>query len=367
MGDKALALFGQEVLEGEVLPARVTVLDKARAWAMAFELWLDGRGSDKTRQAYRRWWQEFLAFTQKMPWDVNKTDVALWVDALRRKGLKPASINQAVAALSSFYEYAMNEYEITMADGRTVTLAERNPAAAKSLRTQVAEYSSVISLDGKQAKALLEAIELLTPQGLRDFALFAFYLATGRRNSEIRTLQKKNFRERAGGWEYYWHGKRKEGWDEVPEDIWLAINVYLRAAGRAWEDLDDEAYIFTALSTNARRMRNVSDNWDPHGQALSLREVGRLIKVYARKAGLDATKVHPHVLRHTVAYLMNEMGASLREIQQRLTHGSLDMTDRYIGAMKKPENTYWKKAKALYDLPDNPMVGVEKRKHDRND
>ena len=366
---RALALFEVAEEDGLVL-GRATSLDMAYSWREAFEYWLESRGSVATRKAYRDAWRIFLAFTGKMPWEITKADVQRWVDAMRQQmpRLADATIQQRVAALCSLYNFCQDEYEITLADGRRMPLCERNPARAKSLRAprkkeddEPESENEQMVLDGRQAAALLKAIPLNTVQGLRDFALFLMFLATGRRNSEIRTLRKGDFRERGGIVQYYWSQKRKGGWDEVPTDVLESIQAYLKAAGREWESLDKTAYIFTALTTSARRLRNVGEGWNPHAQALSLREINRLIKKYARLAGiLDWKKVHVHTLRHTVAFLMDDMKMPIREIQDRLKHSSLDMTNHYIGKMRGDKNIYWEKARVMYEMPENPMAKTKK-------
>lgn len=56
------------------------------------------------------------------------------------------------------------------------------------------------------------------------------------------------------------------------------------------------------------------------------------LKEIAVKAGIDK-RVHPHGLRHTMAYDMRVEGFDLVDIQQQLGHSRLDTTARYIDHM----------------------------------
>lgn len=326
--------------------------DLKRTWVDAWDLFLASRKSENTRRAYRKAWEILLAWTEKAPWEIDRTDLFAWVDMMHQVGLADATIQLRVAAISAFFQYTMDEYEVTRADGRKEPLFNRNPAASKSLRPAVEAFSKVEALRGDQLNALLRAIPMDTIQGLRDFALFIFYASTGRRNTEIRELQKKHFRQAGEIRQYQWHGKRKEGWDEVTPDVWEAIQVYLEAAGQPWESLGEDAFIFTGLNDHATRLKGITE-WVPFQHPLSMRQVGALLKKYARRAGLDARKIHVHVLRHTTATLMDEAGFGLREIQERLRHSSLDMTSRYMDKLKGQKNTYWVAVKALHNLPEN--------------
>ena len=53
MSGDSLALFGNDVLVGEILPYQPSQLDRMKAWVEAFDLWLASRGSPHTRRVYR--------------------------------------------------------------------------------------------------------------------------------------------------------------------------------------------------------------------------------------------------------------------------------------------------------------------------
>jgi len=229
-----------------------------------------------------------------------------------------------------------------------------------------------------EARALLQAIPRDTMQGLRDYALFLCYLATGRRNSEVRTLKweafegagdgERQFGERQAGervW-YRWSGKGKSDKRyECPLPVWQAIHAYLKAAGRL-EGIRSDDFIFTALSDHAARLPNVSgkiavvnevndriadgETWRPGLTPLSMHEVGRLLKRYARLGGLDPGKVKVHTLRHTAAMLRKESGASLEEICQFLCHSSLAVTQIYLHEVEGKKDTCWSRVEALLGL-----------------
>jgi integrase len=322
--------------------------ERLALWADAFQLWLDSRRSDNTRRAYRGAWAQFAQFCGKPPWDVGKADVARWMDDMRRKGLSPSTLQQRAAAISSFYLYARDEYEVVTPEGARLPLHESDPAGTRSLRDPVNPYGKAFYLSTDEARMLLASIPLDNVRGLRDYALILFYLATGRRNSEVRLLQWRDFEEKGGRMWYRWSGKgKKDQRYELPRPVWEAMRAYAQAAGVA--GLDDE-YVFTALKGNAERLPNVGAEWRPGQRPLSMGEVARILKRRATQAGLDPAKIRVHSLRHTAAMLRLETGQPVNEISRFLAHSGIGITQVYLHAVEGDRDVGWSKVEQLLGL-----------------
>lgn len=354
--NQVIPLFGDSAVEVIVAPARPGLpmpgeMDKTRIWLEAFDLWMSSLRSDNTRRAYRKSWDDFIAFTGKNPWVIGKSDVSRWVEDLRARGLSDCTRQLRVAAISSFYSYTMDEYTVYMADGKEISLHGQNPAAGKSLRPKISPYGKAHYLTHEEARALLRAIKRTNIQGLRDYALFLTYLFTGRRNSEVRQLRWGDFELNAGRAWYRWSGKGKADQRfELPAPAWEAIKAYLKAAGRL-ETIQEQDYIFTALTDRATRLPTVNAAaFDPQRQALSMREVGRLLKKYSKRAGLDPEKIHVHTLRHTAAMLRKEAGDDVEKICSFLAHSSLAITQIYLHRVEGQKDESWAKVETLLGL-----------------
>jgi integrase/recombinase XerD len=214
-----------------------------------------------------------------------------------------------------------------------------NPA--KSVRRpKVQPYGKAHPLTVDGVRALLGAIDRDTTQGKRDYALILAFVLTGRRNSEIRTLQWGDLDQRDERFWYTWHGKGcTSGRYELPATVYHAITDWLTSAGRL-DFIQPDDYIFTAISDHADRFPGVDH--DP-GRPLSDRYIRDLVKKYARKAGLDPDLVRVHDLRHTAAMLRAEAGDDVRLISSFLGHSDLRTTSRYLFQVGGRRDDSWGK------------------------
>ncbi|BCY18659.1 tyrosine recombinase XerD [Leptolinea sp. HRD-7] len=323
-----------------------------RDWADAISLWLDSCKSANTRRSYAQGLQDFLASTTAMPWDVNHTDVIRYSRGLEKAGKAPSTINQRVSAVSSFYDFVTKEYLVRDPGGKQVPLHDYNPATGKSLRSTVELYGKATFLDPSESRALLDAIYRGTTQGYRDYALFLGYLMLSRRNSEWRLARWGDFEQSNGQIIYRWRGKGKQDQRlEVPAPVYQAVCAYIEKAGRL-ETIQPFDYIFTPVHRGNKPMPG-GKRVNPD-QPISGEEVGRLLKRYLKLAGLHAKGIRPHSLRHSGAVLMQEAGATDREIMEFLGHKNLSITQVYLHNLRGNHNSHWMTVGELLGISPDP-------------
>jgi len=264
-------------------------------------------------------------------------------------GLSDATRQLRLAAISAFYGFACRR-EIYIA-GRRLPLSNFNPVLNVPRPNQIKRVRQIKYLSRAQVDAFMNAIERNTVEGLRNYALFYFYVSTGRRNREVRTLRKRDFREAGEKLQYFWRGKRSEGWDTVPEGVLEAMRAYLKAAGRAWESLDEDDFIFVSLSDCANRFPG-QEGWKPGKNAISGRQVGELLHIYVRRAGIQVEGLTVHSLRHTLSMALFEKTKDVRRVQKRLGHKSVATTEKYLHDLEGASDADWEELGEMFKFTD---------------
>ena len=288
-------------------PSLQSHISQSQEWSTAFNLWLESHPSSNTRRSYRKSWQLFLSFTHKKPWQISKSDIASWVSDLRSQDLSPETINLRLAALSSFYTYVTQTYTHLSPEGVEQPLYHYNPVKAVP-RPKINPYGKARCLTIDQARAFLHSIPRWTLQGKRDYALFLAYLATGRRNSEIRLLCWGDFQEQESGLVFYrWRGKGNQRKDYCPPPVWSAIFDLLKSCD-CLESISPSDFIFIPLNNNALHLPNVRSS-NTSQSPLSSQMVCRLLNKYLHRAGIE---FHPHHCSLPPAYRCSPQKRSRR-------------------------------------------------------
>lgn len=317
-------------------PAQPITLDQMIA------LWFDAKTkrtrSRETARAYHARMAEFRAVLQQAGLDLDSDPrrvAALaqgWADHTQRVDrdgtplpVAPATYNQRLAILSSFYAFARKHGYL--AAENPIALVERRP---------IQGYAGAIPLDPAMVRRRMKAIDRAELGGMRDYALLGVLLHTGRRLAEVAALNwgsiqtadqqvTLRFARTKGG---------KVMLDTLPVQVGRALLTWLHAFyGPQLGDLALSAPLWVSLSPNS------------YGRALSNQAIG---VICAQRIGVSKV----HALRHTFARTMEEAGAKVSEIQARLGHASLATTGTYLAALQRAENRHAEELARLFGFDD---------------
>ena len=178
------------------------------------------------------------------------------------------------------------------------------------------------TLTEAQVEALLAAPDLNTPLGVRDRAWIEILYASGLRVSELAGLSARTIYLDEGFMKVLGKGK-KERLIPFGESAvhWMRAWITLRGSFRPRADT-----LFVGRL----------------GEPISRQHLWRLLKAYARKAGIRPEAVSPHVLRHAFATHLLDHGADLRSVQAMLGHADISTTQIYT-------HVHQARLRALYD------------------
>jgi integrase/recombinase XerD len=228
--------------------------------------------------------------------------VEAYVRGLSARGLAPATARRRISALKQFFGFLMREG----ARGDDPTSRLEPPKRARSLPK---------TLSSPDIEALIAAAE-----NPRDRALIELLYGGGLRVSELVSLPLKAA-PRPGQSHIIVEGKGGK------ERVVVLGGPALAALGAHLEVRE------ASLPKDAAR-RELAERWlFPSSSAgdgkLTRRRVGQILEGAAARAGLDPSRVSPHVLRHAFATHLVEGGADLRVVQTLLGHADITTTQIY--------------------------------------
>ncbi|MEI6472866.1 MAG: site-specific tyrosine recombinase XerD [Holophagaceae bacterium] len=178
------------------------------------------------------------------------------------------------------------------------------------------------TLGESQVEALLAAPDTATPLGVRDRAWIELLYASGLRVSELAGLPALAIFLDEGFLKVAGKGRKER---LVPfgasAEVWLRAWLVLRPG---FHPRGAELFV------------------GQRGEGLTRQHLWRLLKGYARQAGLRAEAVSPHVMRHAFATHLLDHGADLRAVQAMLGHADISTTQIYT-------HVHQTRLRALYD------------------
>ncbi|MEZ0344277.1 MAG: site-specific tyrosine recombinase XerD [Caldimicrobium sp.] len=259
---------------------------------------------------------DFLEFLRKKhlsPSDISYSLVMAYLSDLKERGFNPFSIARRLSSLRNFLIFLKERglIELDFFD-----LLE-SPKLPKRL-------PKVLTLE--EVEKLLKAPDLSNPLGYRDRTMLELLYATGLRVSELVNLKLGNINLNLGILRIIGKGE-KERIVPIGEVALEYLENYLENIRPKFVKAKSKDFVFL----NRR------------GGPLTRQRFWQIIKNYAKAAGIDLSKISPHVLRHSFATHLLEGGADLRALQMMLGHSSLLTTQIYTHLdIKKLKEAYEK-------------------------
>ncbi len=274
------------------------------------EMMIAERGaSDNTLAAYRR---DLEDAQQNMPDGVasaSAADVRAYVGDVAARGFAGSSQARKLSALRQFYKFLYAEgYR-----GDDPSGPVDSPRKQRSLPKILSEAETGRILDvaaaeaqkGDPARVRMHAlIEVLYATGLRVSELVSLPATVAQRDERFFIIRGKGGKERMAPLS----PKAREAMRQ-----WLALR-------NSDPGLIESPWLFPSSSEAGYLPRQV---------------FARDLKSLAALAGVSASKVSPHVIRHAFASHLLQNGADLRAVQELLGHSDISTTQIYTHVLEE--------------------------------
>lgn len=274
------------------------------------------RGAAKnTIDAYRRDLSDYAGYVagrQQTLLTVGRETVNAYLDRLRLDGLSASSSARRLSAIRQFHRFLC-------ADGMRSDDPTRIVASPKSRRA-LPKVLSIAEVDKLLTTAEAEANAEASPQkqaaALRLYVLLELLYATGLRVSELVSLRRSAVMRDTSYLTVTGKGN-KERVVPLNDRARDAIKTYLAT-------LEAGPFLFPATGVEGYLSRQV---------------FARDLKSLAGRAGISASRVAPHVLRHAFASHLLAGGADLRVVQMLLGHADISTTQIYTHVLDEKLRT----------------------------
>lgn len=212
-------------------------------------------------------------------------------------GISARSVARIISGVRSFFRFLLVEGYI---DSDPSELLE-----APKIGVHLPEVLTVEEID-----AILDAVDMDSPEGPRNTAMIELLYSCGLRVSELTSLRLSDIFPDDGYLRVYGKG-RKERLVPMSQSAIRAIEIYL-ATRTVEPKKGEEVYLFLSK----------------RGKAISRITVFTIVKALAEKADIQKS-ISPHTFRHSFATHLLEGGAHLEAIRLMLGHADISTTSIY--------------------------------------
>ena len=260
--------------------------------------------SDNTVQAYMQDLEKLAQYlllinAEKSPQQIVLSDLEAFVKWISELGMTPSSQSRIISGIKNFYKYCLQEQ-----------IATKDPTALLEAPKLKRSLPDVLSFD--EIESIIGAIDLSTPEGIRNKAVIETLYSCGLRVSELVNLKISCLYFDVGFIRVIGKGD-KERLVPVGSSAIKHIEIY-----------KNNTRVHTPVKPGNEDILFLNRR----GRKISRVMIFMIIKDLAKQAGITKN-ISPHTFRHSFATHLVEGGADLRAVQEMLGHESITTTEIY--------------------------------------
>jgi integrase/recombinase XerD len=262
--------------------------------------------SDNTVQAYMQDLEKLTQYLllindEKSPQQIVLSDLEAFVKWISELGMTSSSQSRIISGIKNFYKYCLQEQIVT-----------KDPTALLEAPKLKRSLPDVLSFD--EIESIIAAIDLSTPEGIRNKAVIETLYSCGLRVSELVNLKISCLYFDVGFIRVIGKGD-KERLVPVGSSAIKHVKIY-----------KNNVRVHTPVKPGNEDILFLNRR----GRKLSRVMIFMIIKDLAKQAGITKN-ISPHTFRHSFATHLVEGGADLRSVQEMLR----DTLQRFHPGFKK--------------------------------
>lgn len=269
---------------------------------------VERNASPHTLTSYRRDLDDFAEFLKvydeaslEEPSRINRYTIRAWMGHMSDNGLSNRTIGRKISCLKSFFKYAFARGHV-----------EQNPALLISVpKSEKRLPDTIQQIDLSE---LFEEMPDETGWDVQTRAIMELLYATGIRLAELIAINVEDIEHSSDLIRVMGKGSKER---------YVPFGKKARKAIEEWIS-HRKSYINSGASDSDRKALFISKS----GKRIYPVAVQRLVKKQIARVS-EVRKKSPHVLRHSFATHMLNMGADIRVIKELLGHAALTSTQVY--------------------------------------
>lgn len=253
---------------------------------------------------------EFLYKNKRDLQSASFDDIKSYLHFLHNENLKSSSIARKISCLKNFYNFLQDEKIIEQSPALNVETPKKDLKLPKCLsEEEVFKLLDFANKDESEFGIRLSCmLEILYAAGLRVSELVSLPVLAVQSDKNYLIVKGKGSKERIA---------------PLNKSAMKILTKYLQL--RLQMGHENSKWLFVGAKNS-----NKKTGIDKH---LTRQAFHGLLKQLAVNAGLDPTRIHPHVIRHSFASHLLNNGVDLRILQELLGHSDISTTQIYTHIM----------------------------------
>jgi len=267
---------------------------------------------------------KFLAPKKTTFENVGAADVKDYLYDLHKQKLRSASVARKISTVKNFYKFLANENVIETSPMLYVQAPKSDSKLPKFLsEEEVFKMLNFINSDKSEFGIKLSCmLEILYASGLRVTELVSLPISAIKENltkNGEKTLQNYLIVNGKGN---------KERLAPLNKSAIKMLLEYLDLRKKLGQE--KSKWLFVGIVRASKKEGEIKiRNYALEDAHITRQRLHQMLKELAVKVGIDQSRVHPHVIRHSFASHLLNSGVDLRILQELLGHTNISTTEIY--------------------------------------